>query len=348
LINSTPGSAFRRQKVCNVPRTSSRLALHHRLVLLAARLLLTLRHRRLVRDFRRVHGYLPDPARPRSYVEKILWRKLFDRNPRFVTFTDKLAAKAYTAERLPELPLPETLWTGKRLDEAPAALLAGPIVLKANNGCGTNVIVEDGKPGAEELVARGRELMAARWRRDEWAYGQIEPMLFLEQWLPLDTGTMPMDIKVYIACGIPANVWTADRKGQRSLTLDPEGNPVPGRDSGYPREDQALPFSPQLGALAREAAALAPVLAEGIDFLRVDFLVSGGRLYAGELTVYSSSGTERLANRQLERRLTHLWDLRESHFLRQRHGGLKGLYANALRAAESDRMSGHPQDISAI
>jgi hypothetical protein len=147
---------------------------------------------------------------------------------------------------------PQTLWTGRRLEEAPADLLAGPVVLKANNGCGTNVIVEDGKPGAEELVARGHELMAARWRTDEWAYGQIEPMLFLEQWLPLDTGTMPMDIKVYIACGVPANVWTADRKGQRSLTLDPEGNPGARPRFGIParRSGPAL-FSPAPALLPR-------------------------------------------------------------------------------------------------
>lgn len=328
--------------------TDHRLAFHQRLVLAIARAWLTLRHRRLIRVFRRVHGYLPDPAHPHSYVEKILWRKIFDRNPRFVTFTDKLAAKAYIAERLPDLPMPRTLWVGERLADAPPHLLSGPIILKANNGCGTNVIVQDGEPAPAELMARAETLMTARWRKDEWAYGPIVPKLFLEEWLPLDTGTMPMDIKVYIACGTAANVWSADRKGKRSLTLDPEGNPVPGRDSGYPREDQALPFSPALGALAREAVALSRVLAEGVDFLRVDFLVSGGRLYVGELTVYSSSGTERLANPTLEKRLTHLWDLRESHFLKQRHRGLTALYVNALRAAETQRLGSHSPDISTI
>lgn len=317
-----------------------RLPIRHRLVLWVARLWLTVAQRRGVRRFRHAHGYLPDPACPRSYVEKILWRKIFDRNPRFVTFTDKLACKAYIAERTPGLPMAETLWAGEQIETAPRELLAGPAIVKVNNGCGSNITIDDGEPGLPELAQRTSQMLGAGWRDDEWAYQPIEPKLFIEEWLLLDHGDLPTDIKVYVACGTPENVWTADKIGGRSLTLDPEGNPVPGRDSGYPREDQALPCDPALGPLVREAVARSRVLAEGVDFLRVDFLVSGGRLYAGELTVYSSSGTERLANPDLEKRLTHAWDLRQSHFLQQRHRGLVRLYADALIAAEASRFVG--------
>ena len=322
------------------PFAANHLAMRHRLVLQAARVWLTLKHRRIVMHFRRTHGYLPNPAWPRTYVEKILWRKLFDRNPQFITFTDKLARKAYIAKRAPMLPMPKTLWTGLSIDEAPPALQAGPVIVKVNNGCGSNIVVKDGSPDLPALQKRTRQMLHERWRRDEWAYGPIEPRLFLEEWLPLDHGDMPSDIKVYIACGTPANVWIADKAGGRSLTLDPDGNPMPGRDSGYPREDQALPYSPAIGALVREAVAWSPILASDVDFLRVDFLVSGGRLFAGELTVYSSSGTERLANRAQETRLTKLWELRRSHFLQQQHRGVVGLYADALRTAE--RLDSHP------
>ncbi|WP_055049459.1 ATP-grasp fold amidoligase family protein [Devosia sp. A16] len=328
--------------------TDHRLAFHHRLVLAVARAWLTLRHRRLIRAFRRVHGYLPDPAHPHSYVEKILWRKIFDRDPRFVTFTDKLASKAYVAERAPTLPIPSTLWTGTSIAAAPGALLEGPVIVKVNNGWASNIMVERGKPTLAELVPATTTMMTARRRKDEWAYLPISPRLFIEEQLPLDHGTLPTDIKVYMACGVPANVWTVDKVEGRSLTLAPDGSPSPGRDSDYPRDDQALPHSPALAKLVREAVVWSKLLAADVDFLRVDFLVSGGRLYAGELTVYSSSGTERLANAEQEQRLARLWDLRESHFLKQRHRSLTALYVNALRAAETQRLGSHSPNISKI
>lgn len=300
----------------------------------------------MVRRFRHAHRRLPDPAWPRTYVEKILWRKIFDRDPRFVTFTDKLASKAYIAERAPGLPMPRTRWTGKQLAQAPAKLLGGPAMVKVNNGCGSNIIVERGRPDLAELELRTRQMISAGWRDDEWAYRPIDPTLFIEDLLPLGGGDLPTDIKVYIACGKPANVWTVDRARDRALTLDPLGNPVPGRDSDHPRDDQVLPSSLELSTLVREAAAWSRLLAKDVDFLRVDFLVSGGRLFAGELTVYSSSGNERLANRASEAALTHAWDLRQSHFLQQPHRGVKRFYADALIAAEASRFGGHQPDIS--
>lgn len=316
------------------------VSLTHQLVLGAARLWLILRHPLMHLRFMRKMGYFPNPASPSIYAEKLMWRKLVDRNPIFVTFTDKLAAKAFVAARAPGLPMPATLWTGDRIEDAPSEALSGDVVVKSNNDCGSNIVVRSGDISFAELARRTRSMMRRRRRKEEWAYGLVEPRLFVEEWLPLDHGDLPSDIKVYIACGRVSNVWVADKIDGRSVTLDPAGEPVPGRDSSYPREDQALPFSPAMGALGREAALLARAIAGDSDFLRVDFLVCGGRLYAGELTVYSSSGYERHANPGLEAELAHDWDLRQTHFLRAQHHGVARLYAEALTAAETLRLGG--------
>lgn len=328
------------------PRPAVDIPPRQRLVLWVARIWLLLTRRRMVRRFRRVHGYLPDPAWPRTYVEKVLWRKMFDRDPRFVTFTDKLATKAYIAERAPELPIPRTLWTGKDILRAPADLLAGPTVLKVNNGSGSNIVIDRGVPDLAELDQRTRRMLSPGQRDEEWAYWPIEPMLLIEELLPLGGDDLPTDIKVYIACGIPANVWAADKLGDRALTLNPSGNPVPERDADHLRDDQVLPGSPALSALVREAVGWARLLARDVDFLRVDFLVCDGRLLAGELTVYSNSGYERLANREHEAELGRAWDLRWSHFLQQPHKGITRFYADALIAAEASRLGRHQPDIS--
>src|SRR5262249_55554258 len=105
--------------------------------------LVALRHRRLMRRFARQMGSRPDPAFPRSYNEKLLWRKLFDHDPRFVTFTDKLAAKAYAAATCPDLAVAPTLWSGADPREIPADLLEADVVVKTNHGCGFNIFVAD-------------------------------------------------------------------------------------------------------------------------------------------------------------------------------------------------------------
>lgn len=291
------------------------------------------------RFFRKL-GYWPNPAVPVTYGEKILWRKLVDRNPFFVTCTDKLAAKDEVARRAPHLAVLPAKWSGTDIAAAPQELLGGPVMIKANNGCGTNIEVTEGSPGMAELVRRTRKFMASRGRREEWAYSQVPPHLLIEQLMPLGGGDMPTDIKVYVVCGVVTNVWVCDKLVGRSLTLDAEGNALPGRDSDYPREDQALPHSSQLAALVRQACAIAPVLAGRIDFLRVDLLVSESKLLAGELTVYSGSGYERLANQDVEAHLTTTWDLRWSHFLSTRRGWPAQLYADALTAAETRRLGG--------
>jgi hypothetical protein len=65
-------------------------------------------------------GYLPNPAAPESYHELVLWRKILDRNPLFVTLTDKLAAKAHISSACPELALPRTLWSGRDAIDIPS------------------------------------------------------------------------------------------------------------------------------------------------------------------------------------------------------------------------------------
>jgi hypothetical protein len=72
-----------------------------------------LRHPRLHGKFLRRMRRVPDVALPRDYTDRMLWRKLFDRNPLFVTFADKLATKDWVAARCPDLPMPATLWAGE-------------------------------------------------------------------------------------------------------------------------------------------------------------------------------------------------------------------------------------------
>lgn len=327
--------------------TSTDLPARHRLVLMVARIVLTLRHPVLMaRSVARL-GYLPNPAAPTRYNELMLWRKIVDRNPLFVTLTDKLAAKAYIRAACPELPVPETIWSGRDPQHLPAELLAGDVVVKVNHGCAMNIFVSAGRPARSEIVRRTRRWLAKRYgrRNGEWAYWPIEPTVFIEERLTLASVSIATDIKVHVCSGDISHVWVEDKLAGRSHLFGGDGRPLPGRDPDYPREDQSLPVGPALLDLVRQAITLAPRIAGDLDHARIDFLVTDKGLHAGEICIYSAAGYGTWTNPAIAERIEQLWRLEDSAYLRRRHSGPARLYAEALRAgcAMRDAKKSAPQ-----
>ncbi len=311
------------------------ISLRARAILSLCMLCLTLRHPLLIWRFVKRLGYFPNLALPRTYNEKMLWRKLFDRNPLFICLTDKIACKEWVKAKAPALALPITFWTGRDIRDAPATLLESQIVVKLNSGFNMNAFVSGGQPLRNEIHRLSQQWLSKRhgMRHGEWAYSCIAPQLIIEQRLVLGGNGLPTDIKVHVCGGSVCHVWAEDRIGERSLLLDEDGAALPGRDSDYPREDQSLRSSERLSELVREAVASAKLLASDMDYIRVDFLVGEDRLYVGELTVYSASGYGTWSNPAIAENAANMWDLRGSHFLRSRQTGLTALYAKALLAA---------------
>jgi len=305
-----------------------------RIVLSIARLWLTLRHPALIARFVRRMGYLPNPAAPGSYNERLLWRKIVDHNPLFVTLTDKLAAKAYIHNACPDLKLPATLWAGGDPAAIPPALLEGNVVVKVNHGCEMNIFVRDGRPDRAAIVKRTKHWLKRRFgvRDGEWAYWPIVPAVFVEERLALRSGTIATDIKVHVCHGMISHVWVEDKQAECSRLFDREANPLPGRDPDYPREDQALPVNAQLLDCVRQAISIAPGIAGDLDYIRIDFLVTDDCLYAGEIAVYSAAGYGTWTNPAIAEEIERLWRLEHSAFLRRRHRGAVRVYADALRA----------------
>lgn len=315
-------------------KANAELSPKHRLVLALARLAITLRHPQLVARFTRKLGYLPNPAAPQRYNECMLWRRLIDHNPLFVTLSDKLAAKDYINKVCPDLPVPKTLWRGHDPDEIPSALLAGDVIVKANHGCDMNIVISNGQPDRTTIIEAARGWLGKRQGRynSEWGYWPIVPEILVEELLPLAGGEIATEIKVQVCSGVVCHVRAEDKKILMSHLFDPDGNPLPGRDIDYPREDQALAVTPRLLELIRQAATIAPRIAGDLDYVRVDFLVTNERLFAGEVTVYTAGGYSTWSNPAIMAGIEQHWRLEHAGFLRRRHTGFTRLYAEALLA----------------
>jgi hypothetical protein len=279
---------------------------------------------------------IPDVARPVLFSERMLWRKLFDRNPDFVTFSDKLACKRWIAERLPDLPIPRVLWDGERPEDIPQELIRTGVAIKANHGSTFNLLIRDTPPPREQVVETARRWLATEWgrRRGEWPYAQVPRRVFVEELIAPPPGETLYDVKMHACAGDIAfcNLFTETKTPlQRSGRYAPDGTPlaeaVPG--SG------ALPADTPLPPGFHRAVAFGRRLGRDMDYARLDFLVHGEQVFAGEITVFTAAGYRDFSP-PLAARIGPLWDLRRSWFLREgasRGGWLTRAYAAAATRA---------------
>ena len=290
-----------------------------------------LTHPELARRFALGIGRQPAIALPRDYYDLIQWRKVLDRNPLFVTLSDKLAAKDYIAARCPGLALPRVRWIGTSLDQAPAAALSGDVVVKANHGCGMNAFVRDGRCDRAALSALTGQWMATEFGRGdaEWAYGPVARRLFVEEWLDPDA---PHLVEINIRAGrgrfgYGSLLLHAKTPRQSLIYLDEAGRRIAAAcGDGVAMAELDAVAVPEGYA---DAVSHALVMSRDIDYARYDFFWAGGRLYGGEITLYPASGYSRVSP-ELERIVMAAWDVRSAWFMTAPLTGWRARYRDRL------------------
>ncbi|HEV2691536.1 MAG TPA: ATP-grasp fold amidoligase family protein [Verrucomicrobiae bacterium] len=305
------------------------------LIFAAVNCCLYLRHFRVVMLSALRIGYLPNIANPQTYAERMLWRKIVDRNPKFITFNDKLAAKAYVREHWPEVTLPRTLWEGRAAAEIPEELLRGDVMVKANHGCGYNYPVRSGtldKPALDKLTQKWMQRVYGR-KYGQWEYDQIKPRLFVEEAIG-DAAKDLLEFNIRASNGkavLGSVMGRCKLDDQWYFYLDPAGNPMAGTLDSDDKPFISLP--PGFNALEPylQAVQLAEKMSVNLDYARFDFMWNGRQLYGGEITVYPASGVEDLKNASCTKVTLNGWNLLCSHFLTGRQTGWKKVYAAALR-----------------
>ena len=240
-------------------------------------------------QYYRYHKLWADLDHPKTLNEHLCARKIAwtgpQSDPRLITLSDKIAVKDYVAEVLgPEWVTP-TLWHGKNLDDCPP--LPFPYVIKVNHGSDRNIFVygPDDLIGAKEkcdLWLSGR----TAWRLAEEWYNHIEPEIFIEPFIG-DDGEAPVDYKLFcFENDIPCiQIDTARFTDHRRCFYDEHWNKL---DFGhyYPLGTGDLPKPPHLDAILTSARRLA----QGFEFVRIDFYDKPSGPLFGEMTFCPTSG----------------------------------------------------------
>jgi hypothetical protein len=235
-----------------------------------------------------------------TFNDKVTYRRLLGRDPRFVVFSDKLRAQAYVADRLGPRSVPKVLAVADRADAF--ADLPGPFALKANHGSHWVILVDSARHLTHDERDRAQSWLGIDyggvWR--EWGYRYARRLLFAEELLAAEP---PPDFKFLVFDGRPEVVHVdLDRYGaHRRVLMRPDWSLLGRYDLPLPDELPARP--PNL----KQMLDWATVLSEGMNFVRVDMYDLGERVVVGEMTCYPGAGRLRFRPEQLDDWLGSLW-----------------------------------------
>jgi hypothetical protein len=101
---------------------------------LGGRIAFHLQKARIARMFKQHLGYAGNFENPKSYQEKIQYRKLYGNHAFYASVADKYRVRSYVAERVGDNYLVPLLGAYDRLD-AIFEKLPNEFVIKANHGC---------------------------------------------------------------------------------------------------------------------------------------------------------------------------------------------------------------------
>ncbi len=243
----------------------------------------------------RTHHRLLHLHNPRTFNEKIWYRKIYQRDPRMVPWVDKLQAKELVAGIVGRKHVLPTLWRGTDAADIPFDDLQRPFVLKTNHGaCGRNMVfapdgaVLDADAARRQMDAALAQTYGTYGR--EWAYSMVPPRVFAEPMMVERDGTVPPDYKFHVFDG---QVRFVELHGGRFRDH---------RVNHYTADWQLLPLelelpnldgNPQPPARFDEMKHIAGRLAARFDYARVDLYDYRGQVIFGEMTFYPGGGALR-------------------------------------------------------
>lgn len=258
----------------------------------------------LARWYRKRTGKTLDLSNPTTFCEKIQWCKLYDSTPIKTRLADKFTVRDWVARQVGSEFLVPLLGVWDSFDAVAFDNLPDRFVLKANHGCRWNVIVEDKRRLDREKLKRQFD----RWLATNYAfmlgfelqYKHIRPRIIAEKNI---RGSEPLrEYKVICTDGEPRVIWSDWRteQGQSRNCYDTDWNLLPFTLT-HPNFQGP---DPRPGCLMT-MIEVARILCQGFCQVRVDFYVSEGRVYFGEMTFTSGSGLSVIKPREWDFRLGH-------------------------------------------
>ncbi|WP_200911613.1 ATP-grasp fold amidoligase family protein [Teredinibacter purpureus] len=251
----------------------------------------------LVAAFRcyRTLGYWPNIEQPKTFNEKIQYRKFFQSNPLFSVCSDKIAVRDYVASKIGEehlIPLLDTLDSPDKLKFDQYGV---NYAVKCTHDSGGVFFVTDDNPNKRTIIKKLKKRLSVDngLSRDEHWYSDIKPRIIVERLLAAEDGGLPVDYKFHVFSSLEgARVVLQidyDRfNGHHRSFYSERGELLP---YGQRRQNKKVAFDRP--KKFDQMVSIAKTLAEDFDYARVDLYYAEDKVYFGELTFAHSSGFEK-------------------------------------------------------
>lgn len=255
-----------------------------------------------------VTGKRLDLDNPKTFNEKIQWLKLYDKNPLKTVLTDKYLVREWIKEKIGEQYLIPLLGVWDSFDDIDFDKLPDKFVLKTTHSSGWNIIVKDKNlldinEAREKINFWMKRNYALNWGF-ELHYSDIKPRIIAEKYI--ENLNDLFDYKILCFHGKPKYIWVDSQRyvDHRRDFFDLSWNHLDIRQK-YDNAEKTIPRPEKL----EEMIQLAEFLSEGFCHVRVDFYEVDGRIYFGEMTFTSGSGSEELIPEKVNYELGNLMDI---------------------------------------
>lgn len=241
--------------------------------------------------YRAYLGCFPDLNKPQSYNEKLQWLKLYDRNPLYTTLSDKYLVRDFVSERIGEQYLVPLLGVWDHVEEIDYDSLPNQFVLKCNHDSGSVVVCKD-KESLDRKIANAKLKKALKtqyfWKGREYNYKDIKRKVIAEEYLCDGEGDELTDYKYFCFDGVPRFIQVDRGRFSKHVRnfYDSDWNFID-VEYGCPNDKVTLDRMPHLHG---KMLKLAATLSAGFPHVRVDFYVSKGQVYFGEMTFHHGGG----------------------------------------------------------
>ncbi len=260
--------------------------------------------------YRRKFYRYPSLLRPKSFGEKMQWRKLFDDNPLFTVFSDKSQSRSYVEERGFGAHLIPVLWVGSDLDQLDLHALPLPYVIKSAHGWQQTIFVRDSNFDAAAIKdqLKGWLKYCHGTRNLEPGYLKVPRRIIVESLLDCADGRPPAEYKLFVFDGVAQVInciITEPDRTSRSSFHRTNWERLPWRGHRTPLEGYP-PKPPNLQTMIDVAEGLG----RDLDHVRVDLYDCDGKIYVGEITIYSWGGWKNLKPEIADVELGSYWNIR--------------------------------------
>ncbi len=292
------------------------------------------------RRFFKALGYYPDLKNPRSFNEKILWKKIYDRNPLLPVITDKYLVRQYLKDTLGQKQADKILVPLFFVTDNPKTIpfdsLTQEYIIKPNHESGKLILAEDTGQKRRYTVKEGQEIdiffdceesrekiikICSRWLsmthgfyKHEWAYQKIKRKIIIEKLIRGTNRKMPNDYRLHIFHGkCRYIVIVYDRFNDKSVAhYTPEWERV----NVMVRTKQAI-YREKPKNL-KSMIELAELLGKPFDYIRVDIHSVDCQIYFGELTNYTYSGAIPYKPQSIDFKLGSYWKVVPGYWIYSR------------------------------